>query len=432
MISSLRNARFVLGMCAVLAASGCAAISPRNPLPPTLVATAEVPGLPSVRFFADDFPRDVAAALRRHFPNAGRFGSTSTMSGGREVVEVLSLSGGGPNGAFGAGVLVGWTNTGRRPEFEAVTGVSAGALIAPFAFLGPQYDHVLEEIWTAYETKDLIRASIVPGLLGGDSLVDTEPLADLMAHYVDEALLREIASQYRRGRLLLVLTTNLDAQRPVVWNMGEIAAAGSPEGLALFRSVLLASAAIPGAFPPVRVRVKADGNIYDELHVDGGTSRQILVSPLEAPIQAFDAFHPRAPIRHIYIIENGKHAPTYKPVGQTTIKIAGRAISTLLLNQTGGELYRVYRRVKDAGAAFHYLSIPVEFPYEPAEVFDRGYQTKLFEAGRAIGASGRRWMDRPPELVPSELRPQPAETRPVPRPDGPAVFVADTFFAEVR
>jgi len=422
----------VCGLVVAVLLGGCAGLmGSRVPLMGSDLARAQLPGFVGVRFWGDEVPDDLVAEARRQFPNIPTIGASASRIDGRPVIEVLALSGGGPNGAFGAGVLAGWSETGRRPEFEVVTGVSAGALIAPFAFLGPEFDDTLKEIWTTYETKQLIRSNGLPGILGGDSAVDTTPLAELIAGYLNRAVLDKIAAQYDRGRLLLVATTNLDAQRPVVWNMGELARSQRPGAAQLFHQIILASAAIPGVFPPVRIQVEVDGKLYDELHVDGGVTRQMFVSPLQAPIRDFDRFYPRKPIRRYYVIENGKPTPIYKAVDQKTLPIVGRSIQTLLQNQTSGGLYRIYRRVRDAGAAFNFLSIPPTFPYEPVEAFDPKYQAKLFDAGAELGRRRDPWLKQPPDLVPSSRRTPPAETRPARRDVKPSLFGASNFFSSI-
>jgi predicted acylesterase/phospholipase RssA len=325
-------------------------------------------------------------------------GAEAKKVNGRLQIEILALSGGGPDGAFGAGVLTGWSERGDRPEFELVTGVSAGAIIAPFAYLGPQYDRQLKEIWTEYETAQIATPQVLPGLLGGDALADTGPLKALIAKYVDAQFLREIAAQYRRGRVLTIGTTNLDAKRPVVWNMGEIAIHASPEAVQLFRDVILASASIPGLFPPVNIRVVVDGKTYDELHVDGGVTRQIYVAPVNLPFTAFDALYPVRPDRRLYLIQNGKLNMDYKPVEQQTIPIATTSISTLLLNQNRGDLYRIYRMAQDAKVDFNLLAVPPEFKARDSEGFDRAYQSALFEEGLKLGRNGGPWLKRPPDV----------------------------------
>ena len=189
-----------------------------------------------------------------------------------ERAYYLVISGGGGDGAYGAGLLAGWTLSGTRPQFEVVTGISTGALTAPYAFLGPKYDGRLKEIYTTISEKDVLRSSGPLGALFGASLTDNSPLKALVAKHVTADLVDLIGAENAKGRKLLVGTTNLDAQRPVVWDMTAIAASGNPDRVQLFRDVLVASAAIPGVFPPQLIRVQADGKSYEELHVDGGTT----------------------------------------------------------------------------------------------------------------------------------------------------------------
>lgn len=393
-----RHCRLAVAVLASVALSACGTTIIRNGInDPVLAQQAVVPGLEDVRFWADEVPADPIAEIRRrtaHMPPIGRFAKRIA---GRPLVETLALSGGGSDGAFGAGLLAGWTARGDRPQFEVVTGVSAGAIIAPFAFLGPRYDATLKRIWTEYQASDLVVAQILPGLFGGAALADTSPLANIMAQYVDRNMLDKIAAEYNRGRILMVLTTNLDAQRPVVWNMGEIARHRTPEALELFRKVILASAAIPGAFPPVNIPVMAGGKMYEEMHVDGGTTHEVFVLPVQAPFRAFDVLYPEPPIRRIYIVKNGKIAPEQQVVTQSTFKIASRAISTLIKSQNSTELYRIYRLAKDAGAAFNLAAVPPSFSLTTNEIYDPKYQAALYEEGIAVGRAGE-WMSEPPGL----------------------------------
>lgn len=386
-------------VCAMLVA-GCGVMDMRNAVPSAALAErAALPGLPGIRAWGDEAPRDVAKEIRTRFPNLPRLSADDARIPGRPTVDILALSGGGGDGAFGAGVLTGWTELGTRPKFDVVTGVSAGAIIAPFAFLGPAYDTQLREVWTQYSTSQIITAQIVPGLLGGSALADTAPLAELIARYVDKKMLREIAAEYRKGRMLMVGTTNLDAQRPVVWNMGEIAASNHPASLELFRKVILASAAIPGAFPPVTLQVAVDGKTYDEMHVDGGTAQEVFVSPMDVPLTAFDKLYTRPPVRRIYIIKNGKITPEQEEVKPQTIPIATRAILTLIKSQNQSGLYKIWRRARDAGADFNFVAVPAEFQGRPKEVFDPVYQSALFEEGRRMIKTPKPWMSAPPQIV---------------------------------
>jgi predicted acylesterase/phospholipase RssA len=392
---------FTVCVCLALGAalSGCASTIVRMPVPTAMAGeVAYLPKIQGARFWGDEVPTDIREEYRRKLPNLKQLGAEAKTVNGRLQIEILALSGGGPDGAFGAGILTGWTARGDRPEFELVTGVSAGAIIAPFAYLGSEYDPQLKEIWTEYETRQIATPQVLPGLLGGDALADTGPLKGLIAKYIDAEFLRRIAAEYRRGRVLTIGTTNLDAKRPVVWNMGEIAIHASPEAVQLFRDVILASASIPGLFPPVNIKVSVDGKIYDEMHVDGGVTRQIYVAPVNLPFTAFDALYPVRPDRRLYLIQNGKLTPDYAPVEQQTIPIAASSISTLLLNQNKGDIYRIYRMALDANVNFNLLAVPRDFRQRPENTLDPAYQQALFAEGYTLGSNGGPWLTRPPDV----------------------------------
>ncbi|MBK9340361.1 MAG: patatin-like phospholipase family protein [Rhodoferax sp.] len=220
------------------------------------------------RDVADTWPRERAWLAAQAKPSAKL--PTSSL---------LALSGGGDNGAFGAGVLNGWTATGTRPEFLLVTGISTGALIAPFAFLGPKYDAVLRDLYTRNQRADILSIRKWWAILTEDAVADTTPLRMQLQKHIDQAFLDEIALEYDKGRELWISTTNLDAHQRVIWNMTKLAASKHPRSLAFFHDVMLASAAIPGAFPPVMIDVELNGIPYQEMHVDGGTMAQVFVYP---------------------------------------------------------------------------------------------------------------------------------------------------------
>lgn len=386
----------VVAMLASLVA-GCA-IAPRNVPPDALAASkAVIPGIPLARVWGDEAPAHLVAGIETHVPSVKRLASSAQIINGRPHVYILALSGGGSRGAFGAGVLKGWSESGTRPRFDLVTGVSAGAIIAPFAFLGPAYDHALEGIWTQYQTSELIVAQILPAIFGGPALADTTPLAHLIAKYVDRAFLGAIAAEYRRGRMLMIGTTNLDAERPVYWNMGEIAASRHPDKLELFRKIILASAAIPGAFPPVEIDVETDGKVVQEMHVDGGTTRDVFVVPGRLSLSALDRLYRSPPKRHIYIIMNSKMTPEFEAVKPTAIAIGSRAVSTLIKSHDSGDLFRIRQQALASGADFHLAYIPPDFDQKSKQAFDPIYQRALFERGRAFGRRGGRWPSDLPE-----------------------------------
>ena len=401
----------LLGFLALLT-SGCANLVVRDPVPEPLVAEARIPGLGDVRYWGDEAPADVANELRRHLRGISKL-AESPPEHGKPVVNYLALSGGGDDGVFAAGLLAGWTESGRRPRFEVVTGISAGALIAPFAFLGPAYDKELEAMWTGHTSSDLITPQPLAVLLGGSSLVDTQPLADLIAHYVNRRFLDAIAQEYRKGRLLLIGTTNLDAQRPVVWNMGEIALSSRPEAVTLFRQVLLASASLPVAFPPMHIQVEAGGKVLDELHVDGGTTRKVFVAPLQLSLHSLDPLHTAPPLHRFYIVANSKLSPEWKPTGEDLVAIAQSSIASMNKSHLAGDLFRLYLLAKREGAEFNLAAIPSHFAQKPTELFDPSYMHALFRVGFAQG--GSHWKKQPPELEVSLLpayarRPRDAQT----------------------
>lgn len=401
------HSRVLVAFGALIAATlacGCAATMERNGITTAdLAERATISRMPDVRFWGDEVPKDVAAEIRRRLPNMPQIAQNAALMKGRPLVETLALSGGGADGAFGAGVLAGWSARGDRPEFEIVTGVSAGAIIAPFAYLGPGFDQTSKEIWTAYQMQDVVTANILPGILGGAALADTSPMAQLLIKYITPDVLQKVAAEYARGRMLFVLTTNLDAQRPVVWNMGEIARVGTPEALSLFRHVIMASAAIPGAFPPVPINVEVDGKTYDELHVDGGTTRETFVLPVQAPFKEFDKLYRAPPIRKLYLIKNGKLNPENTVVEAKTLSIASRAIATLIKSQHWGELYRIWRLAKDAKADFNLIAVPASFNKEARGIVDPEYQRAMWETGFEMGKAGQAsWMKEPPDQTPVE------------------------------
>ncbi|MGZ3327983.1 MAG: patatin-like phospholipase family protein [Xanthobacteraceae bacterium] len=269
---------FAVAACAAVLI-GCATVT-RIPYTPQEQAAAVIPGIPDARVWADD----PAIATGR---------SPVVSSVALKQPTALALSGGGADGAFGAGLLAGWSARGTRPQFAVVTGASAGALIAPFAFGGAAYDETLRSVFASGEMANLLQSDGLAGLFG-TSLFKTAPLRDLIARHVDAALLEAIAREYRRGRRLYVVTTNIDAQRTAIWDMGKIAASGEPGALELFRNVLTASASVPGVFSPVLIDVEADGKRFAEMHVDGGVTTNVLIVPEAALLSGTPLFAPDA------------------------------------------------------------------------------------------------------------------------------------------
>ncbi|WP_439401200.1 patatin-like phospholipase family protein [Bradyrhizobium sp. DASA03068] len=375
---------------------GCASMFPRDVVPKRLIDEAELAGMPNVRVWGDAPPEALAALSTikqiRRKPNAahGRLGQRP------DELNILAISGGGDNGAFGAGLLVGWGDAGTRPEFDLVTGVSAGALTAPFVYLGRTRDAALKEVFTRYERSDIYDPGVVAPLLGS-GLVDSSPLESLIAKYVDDQFLRDIAMERRKGRVLLIGTTNLDAQRPVLWDVGRIAMSNHPQVLPLFRKILLASASVPGAFPPVRIKVSVADRTYEELHVDGGVTQQVFV-PRPSTIIRTDVPAKRAAAR-LFIIRNGKINPEWEAVEPGIFSISLRSISTLIKNQSIGDLYRIYAKAEIDGTDFNLAAIPSTFRATRETSFEQGYMQALYTEGYRSGFEGYQWMKAPPGIT---------------------------------
>ncbi|MGZ5875069.1 MAG: patatin-like phospholipase family protein [Bradyrhizobium sp.] len=388
--------RLALIGSSILLTGGCATIAPRNVLPQASAAQIELDGFHNIRFWGDAPARDIQAIMMEDAPRA----EMRSLSGAEKhalVSNLLAISGGAEDGAFGAGLLVGWSDAGTRPAFDLVTGVSSGALIAPFAFLGREHDGQLREIFTTYGRQDIFTYN-VPGLLNGSALADDAPLARLIEKYVDDAFLQDIANERIRGRILLIGTTNLDTQRPVMWDMGRIAMSHNPDAKSLFRKILLASATLPAVFPPVRIQVRLGGQNYDELHVDGGVTRQVFIAPSILSFASRDQKARPAAKPRLFVIRNGKIDPEWQSVNENVLSITQRSISTLIKNQGIGDLYRIYSITKRDGIDFNLASIPPDFKDTSDEPFDQKYMVALFERGYDLASRNYSWIKAPPGM----------------------------------
>ena len=361
---------------------------------------AEVLGIQRVRSWGDALPpwahdwfHKSKAELKERY--SGIYGRRHTY---------LAISGGGENGAFAAGLLLGWTESGNRPEFTSVTGVSAGALVAPFAFLGSEYDHVLKQVAVELTAKDVFKKRRIIRALRTDAMATTEPLQGLIAKYVDEEMMEKIAAEHRRGRSLNIGTANLDAMRPVIWRLGAIANSGHPDSLRLIRQILLASASIPGAFPPVLIEVEVDGKQYDELHVDGGAASQVFLYPMGLDYEDVLAKLEVPGRPKVYIIRNSRLEPIYEQVENKLFPIAGRSLSSLVRTQGIGDIYRIYLETCRDGLDFNLAYIPADFTEKSREDFDSGYMNKLFTVAHERAKEGYPWDKLPPELKTAPIR----------------------------
>lgn len=380
--------------------AGCVHLPERSPLPQKYVDEAEVLGIPRARFWGDAPPPWVHEWLDKS-PADTRVRYPSVY--GRQH-SYLAISGGGENGAFAAGLLLGWTDAGDRPQFTSVTGVSAGALIAPFAFLGPDYDHVLEEVSVNLTAGQIFEKRRTLRGLRSDAMASTEPLQRLIEKHVDQELVDRIAEEYRKGRMLNIGTADLDAMRPVVWRLGAIANSGHPRALDLIRQIMLASASIPGAFPPVLIQVVASDERFDELHVDGGTTSQVFLYP---PGMDWDEVLQKLHVPgrpKVYVIRNSHLDPRYEQVRNKLFPIAKRSIDSLVRTQGIGDLYRIYLQTCRDGLDFNLASIPSDFDAHSDGLVDPNYMRQLFDKAFELAKSGYPWQKMPPELQSAPVR----------------------------
>jgi len=373
---------------------------------------AEPPEAPGSRYWPDLDPlplfRDNLMSVDRESAFLEKQG---VYPGRLPPAYLLAISGGGDAGAFGAGLLTGWTHQGSRPQFTLVTGISAGALIAPFAFLGPEYDETLRSVCSSIGPRSIYNPRNVFAGLAGDGFADDAPLARLIEKYVTRELLAAIALEYAHGRMLLIGTTDLDSRRRVVWNMGAIAASEDPRALLLFRKVMLASTAIPGIFPPVMIDVEIRGKHYQEMHVDGGVLNQVFLLP---PF-FIRGFEERRSVedreRSVYIIRNGTLDPRWQHVPRRTTNVAYRAIDALIDAQGMNDLYRLQVAAEYAKEEFHVAYIGDNFNYPHAREFDSAYLRHLFDYAYGQAAAGSEWKSQIPMVTLSAWQLEQARTR---------------------
>ncbi|MBN8993105.1 MAG: patatin-like phospholipase family protein [Rhizobiales bacterium] len=366
--SRLRGAAILL--CS-LALAACTSL-PRTPYSAADAASARVLDIEGLRRYTDEpatkfrFEKDDLASARTY----------------------LALSGGGADGAYGVGVLNGWTAAGNRPTFSAVSGVSTGGLIAPFAFLGSQYDDTLKEVYTSGIAESLLESPSIVRVLFGSGLFGNTRLRELVARYVGPELLAAVARENAKGRKLLVVTTDLDTQRTAVWDMGKIAAVGSPEALRLFRDVMAASASIPLVFPPIMIEAEGQGRRFEEMHVDGGVTAPVLTVP---ETLLFQGRLPGNNRMDIYILVNKKIERTFELVSNSTLDVASRSLSSITQSQTRSVIFSTYDFARRNRWGFHLSYIERDYPAPPSEGFDTAYMRALYQYGYEKAASGRAW-----------------------------------------
>lgn len=357
-----------------------------------------------------EFDNDASEATSR---DAARLLSAAPDDG---RIDILALSGGGAGGAFGAGAVVGLTQSGARPKFELVTGVSTGALIAPFAFLGPDWDDELTHAYTDGAGDGLTRAAGL-GSLFRVGVLPGRSLRALVERYITQDLVDAVAVEAAKGRMLLAATTNLDSQELVIWDLGRIAMAGGDKARSLFLDVLVASASVPGVFPPVMIKVEGKGERYEEMHIDGGTSALFFIAPHAALVGG------RAPEEmanaNVYVLINGQLSamPIATPVSTTSVALRG--FSVLTSHMARIELVLTAALARRHDFKLHYASLPREFPYGGTFDVDRQAMRRVFGYAQFCARAGRLWTSTPEALDRIRTREPSAEGEPPPCPADP-------------
>lgn len=380
----------------------------RTAAPPAGAATARPWGAVDLETFDTHVPsgmqRTIADSIRledpREFDRDG--------DGVREY-DFLALSGGGAHGAYGAGLLCGWSQRGDRPNFKVVTGISTGALQATPAFLGPDYDPLLKRFYTEIDTADIYRKRGPVAAITHDATCDTAPLRRLLDGAIDEAVLAAVARKHAAGHRLFIGTANMDANEFTIWDMGAIAASGRPDARRRYVDVLVASASVPVLFPPVYFDVEIDGRRCREMHCDGGAEAQVFLRGFMLDVE--DALEGAGLTTgevqgRLFVIRNGRtdDRPGYAAIAPSTLSIAEATIEKLFKVSSTSSLYRMYVLADRYGVAFNFRCIPQDFEVGfPALQFDRAGMNRLFELGFRTGRESDEWAKSPPDIDPDEL-----------------------------
>jgi len=401
----------IIFLMSVLSIQGCASMRPRNAVPIDFSGKVTISGMPDIRSDIDNpDPTVMQKGLIDSFKEEGQ-NDYPTNALGIKTYPALAVSAGGPKGAYGAGFLKGWSKEGSRPLFKIITGVSSGAIIAICAFLGKDYDDQLEKFFTTMSTKDIMKQNNLFSILFGSSFASPAPLVKKVSDIVDEKLIARVAEEHRRGRRLFIGTVNLDAQEFVVWDMGALACKSGPDSLQMFRKIILASSAMPMMFPPIYFEVSsATGELYDEMHVDGGSMRQIfyidrLTKNMEGAAKVF-GIDPSKYRPQIYVLCTGYMSPIRQQVKNNLVVIGLRSLETLQAAAFSGDIYRLYTFAQRRGLDFNLAYIPADFKshQNPKDFFDKKEMQRLFKRGYDDAINGYKWHKTPPGYAAEDER----------------------------
>ena len=382
--------------------SACSSVPAHHPVPAPLTTKAVVVGFPeNIRFWADEAPAFADSIISERLEQYRAAHADYYLAhNAYPPLNYLAISGGASDGAFGAGFLSGWSASGSRPDFEMVTGISTGALIAPFVFIGPQYDGKLRTLYTNTSTNGIFESSlfkVVQGVTGGLAVTDNTPLVKMIDDNVTPEVVAAIAVEHKKGKRLFIGTTNMEAQRGVIWDIGAIANSGNPGALELIRKIILASVSVPGVFEPVFIDVQVGDKHYDEIHADGGVVAQVFIYPLKLKRSTVDAFIRNQLERRLFILRNGKIVSQYAEQKLSVFGLTSRTLETFTKYQGLGDLYRLYLEATRDKVDYNLVYIPDSFNMESKQLFDPAYMSQLYEVGYSMGLDeDKAWVKKPP------------------------------------
>ncbi len=385
-MAQFRGAMALFALCISLGLGACTAVRP--PGLPSGATDALPDGAISVRSSqgSQEIRRDLAAALAKRLQ--GRRSD--------QAFTMLALSGGGANGAFGAGVMSGWTSRGDRPEFDVVTGISTGALMAPLVFLGPKLDETLARLYANAQASRIYRDRPIQDVIKELSVKDPGPLRAMIRELINEDFVDALAYEHMRGRRLYVGTTDLDAQRSIVWDLGAIASSASPVKVTKIRDILLASSSVPLIFPPVYFQVAHEGKIYQQMHVDGGIESPLLVPGLlndfDRALTEIGVDRGSFKVRVYALINQQLDIENARPVEPGMAAIAVATINHSQRSNLISNLARIELLSKAQGVELAVLAIPAGIHLEKDSLeFDEAEMKLLYQLGMHMGLSPQAW-----------------------------------------
>ena len=303
--------------------------------------------------------------------------------------DILTLTGGGSRGAFGTGLILGWTDKGNIPKFDIITGISTGAVMAPFIFLGEEELKKVEYFYTKMHTENVF-VSTWSSFFGYGYIMNAKPLKKLFKKNFDKAFLDKVTQEHKKGRRLYIGTTNIDTGQLTVWDMGAIASSDREDKYQRFADIVYASSALPVYLPPQYMSVDVDGKDYYQMHIDGGIYAQVFMIGLLVnwgEVLEFDKSDNTDFNVTLYTVANRKYRQRdiYQPVEQAPFSIIEAYVLTEMDLLFDRSVYRLYKSCEKKGFKFRMASIPdkmpdvitvpTEFkPKEMIELFNIGYQ----------------------------------------------------------